>query len=101
MAQLRPKLKHHPEGTILPVKVVPNASRDRIVGVLGGALKVATSCPPEKGKANQAVARMLAEWLHLPTRQVQLVSAPSCPRKEFLIRSLQPEAVSEALAGLL
>ncbi|KKK79180.1 hypothetical protein LCGC14_2836110, partial [marine sediment metagenome] len=41
---------------MIAVKAVPGASRDRVVGVLGDCLKVATSQPAEKGKANKAIA---------------------------------------------
>ncbi len=91
-------LQTRPDGTVLPVKVVPNASRDRVVGLLGDALKVAVSAPPEKGKANKAVAAVLAEALSLPTRQVRLVSGAASARKEFLIVSTSPQAVRSALA---
>ena len=70
-------------GAIIAVKVVPGASRDRIAGVLGDCLKITTSSPAEGGKANAAVARILAEALGLDRRAVQLVSGPASPRKEF------------------
>ena len=75
-------------GAILAVKVVPGASRDRVVGPLGDALKVATSAPPEKGKANAAVAAILAKALGLDRRAVELAGGASSPRKEFLLRGL-------------
>jgi len=72
-------------GAVITVKVVPAASRDKLVGVLGDALKVTTAAPAEKGKANAAVARLLAEALGCGRRDVRLVSSPSNPRKEFQI----------------
>ena len=72
-------------GAVIPVKVVPGASRDRIVGSLGDCLKIATSQPAEKGKANKAIAAILAKALGVSKKDVTLVSGPTNPRKEFLI----------------
>ena len=83
------------------MKVVPGASRDRVVGVLGDALKVATSAAPEKGKANAAVAAILARALGVDPRAVQLVSGATSPRKEFRISAASAEQVRAALSDLL
>lgn len=93
------KLSIHdvPGGTVIAVKVVPGSSRDRIVGPLGDALKIATSCPPEKGKANAAVAAILASALGLRKGDVELVSSPSNPHKEFRLAGLSAGAVRAAL----
>jgi len=82
-------------GAILTVKVVPGASRDQVTGVLGDALKVATSAAPEKGKANAAVARILAEALGLDRRAVRLHAGQTRPRKEFFLSGLTPEEVRQ------
>ncbi|MEI7835865.1 MAG: DUF167 family protein [Planctomycetota bacterium] len=87
-----------PGGAVLPVKVVPGASRDKIAGVLGDSLKVTTSAPPEKGKANLAVAALLARALGVDTRSVELVSGPANPRKEFRIAGLSPDQVRQRLS---
>ena len=90
-------LRQTPNGTILPVKVVPGASRDRIVGVLGGSLKVATSAPPEKGKANAAVAAILAGAMGLDRREVELAGGAGSPRKDFLVKGLSAAQVRARL----
>jgi len=82
-----------PGGAVLSVKVVAGASRDRVVGVLGESLKIATSAPPEKGKANAAVADILAAALGLNRRAVELVSGPTHPRKEFRVAGMTAEAL--------
>ena len=87
-------------GTIVPVKVVPGASRDKLVGVLADALKITTSAAPEKGKANAAVARVLAKSLGVDRRDVELVSGPTNPRKEFCVAGIGAAQVRERLARL-
>ena len=42
------------------IKVVPNARKDEIVGLVGQRLHVRVSAPPEWGKANKAVCKLIA-----------------------------------------
>ncbi|KPK82671.1 MAG: hypothetical protein AMJ81_09575 [Phycisphaerae bacterium SM23_33] len=86
-------------GAVIAVKTVPKSSRDRIVGVLGDCLKVATSAPAEKGKANQAVAAILAKALGAGKRDVELMEGWASPRKEFRIAGMTAEQVRSKLAA--
>lgn len=86
------------EDALLPVKVVPGASRDRVVGPLGSRLKVTVSRPPEKGAANKAVAALLARALGLKAGRVELAAGATRAEKTFLVRGLTPEAVRRRLA---
>ena len=70
----------------LSVKVVPGASRDRVAGMLGDALKVQVSAPPEAGKANKAVLRVLAEFLNVKNGQTW----QSIPVAVFYTKDLEP-----------
>jgi uncharacterized protein (TIGR00251 family) len=88
------------ESTLLHVKVVPGASRDRVAGRYGQGIKVQTSAPPEGGKANAAVTRILAQFLGVKPNQVALVSAPANPRKQFRISGLSSAQLAEKLATL-
>lgn len=98
--RLVPIVQPHADGAVVAVKVVPGASRDRIVGPLGERLKVAVRQPPEKGAANRAVGAMLAEALAVKVADVELVRGAGRPRKAFLVRGLGPAAVRRRL-GLI
>ena len=56
----------------LAVKVVPKASRDGVAGWLGDALKVCVTAPPERGKANAAVERVVAHALGVRIRELPI-----------------------------
>jgi len=85
---------------LLHVKVIPGASRDRVAGRYGEGIKIQTVAPPEGGKANAAVTKILAQFLGLKAAQVQLASAPANPRKQFRISGLSAAQLAEKLATL-
>ena len=77
------------EGTVvMSVRAAPGASRERIVGILGDALKIAVSAPPEKGRANQRIIELLTELLGLPARSVQLLSGAASRDKRFVVTGI-------------
>jgi hypothetical protein len=53
-----------------------------------GELRVSVSAPPEGGRANQAVAALLAEALGLKSRAVLLTRGAGSRRKTFEIEGL-------------
>lgn len=63
--------------TRLRLRVSPGARSDTVVGRHGDGWKVRVTAPPEDGKANDAVLRLLAERLDLPGGSVTLVSGLS------------------------
>jgi uncharacterized protein (TIGR00251 family) len=79
------------------VKVVPGASRDRIIGELGEALKVAVSRPPQRGAANDAVISLLAEALGVTRGSVSIVRGHTSPRKQIVVRGLTVAQVQQRL----
>jgi len=85
------------DGVIVPVKVVPGSSRDKVVGVLGDALKITTSAAPEKGRANTAIIKILAKALGVDRKSVTLTSGPTSARKEFRVDGITAEAIWEKL----
>jgi hypothetical protein len=78
-------------GCVFAIKVVPDASRDRVVGLLGRALKVAVSSPPEKGAANKVLLKILAGHFNLRRNQLEIIGGKTQPRKEILAVGLNGE----------
>lgn len=83
----------HAAGSVLPVQAQPRARRNGVVGEHAGALKVAVTQAPEKGKANDALIKVLADSLDLKRSQIELLSGDTNTRKTFLIRGLAPDDV--------
>lgn len=84
-----------PDGVIVTVWVVPGASRPRIGGERDGALKVWTTAPPEDGRANRAVADMVAA--HLGARHAEVIRGHTVRRKEILVRGVALEDARRVL----
>ena len=91
-------LRDGKDGVVVPVKVVPGASRDKVAGILGDCLKITTSTAPERGKANAAVAKTLAKALNVNPRDVTLISGQTNPHKDFLVTGLSIEQCRQRLA---
>ncbi len=91
----------HEDGSILPVLAQPGARRDAVLGVRAGALRVAVSAPPDKGKANAAIQSLLAEALGCKAAQVALISGATLRQKRFRIIGVEPGVLRDRLAALI
>ena len=91
----------HEDGSILPVVAQPGARRNAVLGERAGALRVAVTAPPDKGKANAAIQALLAEGLGCKAARIALVSGATSRQKRFLIGGLDPEALRRRLAALM
>ena len=84
----------------LQVKVVPGASRTRVAGRYGEGIKVQVSAAPEKGKANEAVVKVLAAWLGVRAGQVTITSGHTQPRKQVRIEGVTAGQLAERLKAM-
>lgn len=85
------------DGILLSVKLQPRASVDEIGEPLGNELRIKVTAPPVDAAANQALVRLLAEKLHCPRNQVQLLRGHTSRHKLVKICGLSQE---ELLAKL-
>lgn len=86
-------------GVRIAVKAVPGASRDQIAGVLGDRLKVRVAAPPEGGKANRAICRVLAEALGVKAAGVAVVAGASSPEKVVRVEGVDAARARACLLG--
>ena len=80
-----PDLSHLAQpGSTLSVRVTPRASREGIE-MSNEGLKVRVTAPPEDGKANAAVQKLLAKALGIAKTRLTLVAGQSSRDKVFRI----------------
>ncbi|MGC1273601.1 MAG: DUF167 domain-containing protein [Planctomycetaceae bacterium] len=95
------ELTTNADGVVLPVHAKPKSSRNGVVGVHAGRLKVAVTAAPEKGKANAAVLEVLAKGLGLKRSQLSLVAGETDPRKTVLVTGIDAADVRQRIATAL
>ncbi len=82
------ELRQTASGVLLGVSVQPRSRRPGVQGVRGGRLRVGVKEPPERGKANRAVGRLLARVLQVPEAHITLVRGAASSQKQFLIQGV-------------
>lgn len=92
------ELTPFPGGTRLRLRVKPGARTTAIVGAHGGALKLSVTAAAERGKANRAVVKLLAEALGLPSSAVTIAAGETSQDKVAEI-ALSVEALRVRLAA--
>lgn len=85
------------EGVLIQIKALAAAKRNEFRGIENSRLRVATTAPPEKGKANTAIGKFLALQLKLPARDVELIRGEAHPQKTFLLRGVSLADATERL----
>jgi uncharacterized protein len=59
------------------VKVIPRAGKNEVLKISDGEYKVKVTAPPEKGKANEAVIKILANYFDLPKSSLNIIAGKS------------------------
>ena len=87
------------DGLLFEVHVTPGANRPGPLGVHDGALKVAVAAQPQKGKANKALVKLLAELLGVSRAQVSIVRGEFGRRKLIRVTGAGPETLQSLVEG--
>jgi uncharacterized protein (TIGR00251 family) len=71
---------------VIDAKVTPRARTAEIMEVMSnGALKIKVTAAPERGKANQEVCRLLANFFEVPLKNVEVLLGHSSQQKRIRI----------------
>ncbi|SMR81816.1 hypothetical protein SAMN04488030_2238 [Aliiroseovarius halocynthiae] len=74
------------EGARISVRVTPKASRNEVT-LRDGKIRIQTTTAPENGKANKAVAKLLAEALGTAKSRLELIQGATSKDKVFQIKA--------------
>ena len=85
----------------LQIKVIPSSSKDCIAGWLDDSLKIKVRAPPDKGKANKAVIKVLEKNLGLPRGSISISSGTTSSRKVIEIDCEDDNIIHQKLAAIL
>ncbi|MDH5298552.1 MAG: DUF167 domain-containing protein, partial [Desulfobulbaceae bacterium] len=85
----------------LAVHVQPKASKERVAGLHGGAVKLCITAPPVEGKANEAVVELVARLFHLSKSKVTLLSGLQSRSKRLRLEGLSLDRARQILTAAL
>jgi len=81
----------------ITVRVTPRSGRDVIEAGTGGVLSVRVTAPPDDGKANAAVCRVVAGALGVPKTSVVVVRGHTARTKTLEVSGVSDEDVERLL----
>lgn len=107
MEDVEDGLRAHEDGLLLTVRVSPGAKQTKALSWEAGAdgqrqLRLRVSAPAEKGKANEAVLKLLAGLFGVPRNRLRLISGATSRAKTVLAEgdgAALRAALREALSG--
>jgi uncharacterized protein (TIGR00251 family) len=79
--------------------VSPSARKPGIAGRHGDAWKVRVAEPPEDGRANEGVLRLLAATLDVPRARLELVSGHASRDKIVMLDGLEQARTEQLLTA--
>ena len=85
--------------TRVRLRVAPGSARAGVVGRYGDGWKVRVTAPPEGGRANEAVVRLLAETLEVPRDDVTVVLGPGAHAKVGAVDGLDERDIERRLTA--
>lgn len=83
------------------IRVKPRSSRSGLVGCEGGVWQVAVNSPPEDGKANQEVLKVLAKTLGVAPSTLEIRQGQKSRNKTVSVPVLGEDEVKSKLEQAL
>lgn len=82
--------KREPANTFsdIEAKVVPKSSRNEIVGLEGGIVKIKVTAPPVDGMANRAVIELISKELKIPKKDIEIISGDKSKNKRIRVHGV-------------
>jgi hypothetical protein len=75
----------------ISVHATAGSRRNHVGGQHDGALRVAVTAPADKGRANKAILKLLADALGIAPGRIELASGATSRRKVFVVNDPPPD----------
>jgi uncharacterized protein YggU (UPF0235/DUF167 family) len=83
------------------VKVIPGAREDAVVGWRDHLLRIRVRAKPERGKANEAVCRLLADVAGVPASAVSIARGVASRDKVVRVDGLDGDEMRRRIAAVM
>ena len=83
---------------LLSVLIRPNARRNAIVGIHDRCLRIDIHAAPERGEANDALIRFLADLLSMPRSEIDVRRGHTSRRKLLVLHNCHACAIVATIA---
>lgn len=71
---------------IINLKVIPNAKKTEIIGLLDEALKIKIASPPVDGKANIQIIKFFSDYLNIAKSKLEIISGEKSKYKQLKVK---------------
>lgn len=85
---------------MLHVRTSPSAKRSAVIGRHGAGWKISVAAPPEAGRANSELVRLLAAVLAVSERDISIVSGLRSRDKKVAVEAIEAAEVDSRLAAV-
>ena len=85
MSKLGDAARFAGDDLVVSVRVTARARHNEVCGVANGFLQIRTTAPPEDGKANKAVVKLLAEFIDVAPSRIRLLRGATSRNKQFVV----------------
>jgi uncharacterized protein (TIGR00251 family) len=87
---------HADKPVIFNVRVQPRAKRNTVIAG-ENTIKIYVTAPAEDGRANAAVVDLIAEWLRVKRRQVNILSGPTSRNKVIAVTGIASKDLARVI----
>lgn len=80
-------IQEYDEYFIINLKVIPNAKKTEIIGLLDEALKIKIASPPVDGKANAQIIKFFSDYLDISKSKLEIISGEKSKYKQLKVKN--------------
>ena len=91
--------KQEADESVLTVRIQPNASKNEVVGMVDGILKIKIKAPPVDGKANKECLTFLAKVLQIPKSHLSIIKGEKTRSKVIQVVGMNQDVCRKRITS--